>query len=104
MLPVKVTPKGGRNCILPYVEGDEAIKLKVAVPPEEGKANAAVIALLASEFSIAKSRITILSGTQARQKQVGITLQSDPELDALVIKLGQLLQATPEGCFTLIKA
>ncbi len=103
MLPVKVTPKGGRDCILPYMEGDEGIKLKVAVPPEGGKANAAVLALLASELNIAKSKLAIVSGTQARQKQVGVTLQAESELNALILRLSQMLQVSPESGFTLLK-
>jgi uncharacterized protein (TIGR00251 family) len=48
------------------------LKLAVGAPPEDGKANAAVIALLAKTFRVAKSAISVVSGATDRRKLVEI--------------------------------
>lgn len=64
-LAVRVTPKASRARI--EVEGN-AIRVYVTVVPEDGKANAAVQALLAKALGIAKSRVTLIRGATARDK------------------------------------
>lgn len=65
-LALRVTPRAGRNS----VEGvrDGRLLVKVTAPPDEGKANAAVVKLLAKHFSIPPSSIELLSGATAREK------------------------------------
>jgi len=52
-------------------EGDSFI-LKVKEPAREGKANQAVIKLLAEHFSIPKSQVRILSGFKSRNKVIEV--------------------------------
>jgi hypothetical protein len=52
-------------------EGDSFIA-KVKEPPKEGKANQAVIKLLAEHFGVAKSRVRILSGIKSKNKVVEV--------------------------------
>jgi uncharacterized protein (TIGR00251 family) len=52
-------------------EGDSFIA-KVKEPPKEGKANQAVIKLLAEHFGIPQSRVRILSGFRSRNKVVEV--------------------------------
>jgi len=52
-------------------EGDSFIA-KVKEPPKEGKANQAVIKLLAEHFGVAKSRVRILSGLKSKNKVVEV--------------------------------
>jgi len=52
-------------------EGDSFI-VKVKEPPREGKANQAVIKLLAEHFGVPHSRVRILSGFRSRNKVVEI--------------------------------
>ncbi len=52
-------------------EGDSFI-VKVKEPPKEGKANQAVIKLLAEHFGVPQSRIRILSGFRSRNKVVEV--------------------------------
>jgi uncharacterized protein (TIGR00251 family) len=47
----------------------QALKVKVAVPPEQGKANEAVTKLLAESFGIKASDVSLLSGQAGRQKR-----------------------------------
>ena len=52
-------------------EGDSLI-LKVKEPAREGKANQAVIKLLAEHFSVPKSQVRILSGFKSRSKVIEV--------------------------------
>ena len=72
---MRLTPKGGRDRIDGWArasDGSSHLKARVAVPPEDGKANAALIALLAHSMGIAKSALTIVSGEKARLKIIAI--------------------------------
>jgi uncharacterized protein (TIGR00251 family) len=52
-------------------EGDSFI-VKVKEPPREGKANQAVIKLLAEHFSVPQSQVRILSGFSSKNKVVEV--------------------------------
>ena len=70
---VRVSPRASRQGVEGIVrEADGAKLLKVAVnaPPEDGKANKEVLALLAKTMGIAKSRLSLVSGETARKKVV----------------------------------
>ena len=65
-IPIRVQPKASADRII----GEHAGCLKVAVcaPPEDGKANDAVVKLLSKKLDVSKSSIKILSGHTSRQK------------------------------------
>ncbi|MDF3075031.1 MAG: hypothetical protein K0S54_2698 [Alphaproteobacteria bacterium] len=68
---VRVSPRSSRQGIEGLIRDENGAKfLKVAVnaPPEDGKANKEVLALLASTIGIAKSRLSLVSGETARKK------------------------------------
>jgi len=76
---LRVQPRARRNRIDGLVaEADGGVALKVAVtaPPEDGKANAAVIALLARAWDLPKSAFTVVVGATDRRKI--IHLQGEP--------------------------
>ena len=52
-------------------EGDSFI-VKVKEPPKEGKANQAVIRLLAEHFGVPQSQVRILSGFKGRNKVIEV--------------------------------
>jgi uncharacterized protein (TIGR00251 family) len=52
-------------------EGDSFI-VKAKEPPKEGKANQAVIKLLAQHFGVPQSQVRILSGFRSRSKVIEI--------------------------------
>jgi uncharacterized protein len=72
---LKVTPKAKRNQfggLLDEPDGGKALKVGVTAAPEGGKANEAVIDLLAREWGVAKSAISVVSGATDRRKLVEI--------------------------------
>lgn len=84
-LALRVQPKAKRNAILGEQAG--ALKVSVTAPPEDGRANDAVLALLREAFNLSRSQLTLLSGQTNRNKVVlvrGVT----PE------QLGKLISAT----------
>lgn len=68
-LALRVTP-GARSESVALAEGQVAIKVRAK--PEDGKANAAVLALLAGALGLPASRITLLRGATGRDKLVQI--------------------------------
>lgn len=63
------------------------LRLRVAAVPDKGKANAAVIALLAKALGVPKSAIAVTSGETARLKTVRIAGDRGALITALA-KLG----------------
>jgi hypothetical protein len=72
---VRLTPRGGRNAIEGWssgADGAEYLKARISAPPENGKANAALIAVLARALDVPKSTIRIAGGQTARIKTIEI--------------------------------
>jgi uncharacterized protein len=77
-ISVRVSPGSKSTAVVgPYLEG---WKLRVAAPPESGKANDAVVHLLAQALSLPTNRVTIVAGHASRNKVVEI---DGPSLDAV---------------------
>ena len=75
-LRLRVVPGAAR----PGVVGrhGDAWKVRVAAPAEAGKANAAVVTLLAGTLDVPRSRISVTSGRSSRDKVVALEgLSSD---------------------------
>lgn len=69
LLIIHVQPKANRNAI--EVDGDKIV-VRVIAAPENGKANDAVVALLAKKLGVAKRSIAVTRGHKARDKQLDI--------------------------------
>jgi uncharacterized protein (TIGR00251 family) len=73
---VRLTPKGGRDAVEGW-EADSAgvshLKARVRAAPESGKANGALIDLIAKELDVSRSSVVIVGGEKARLKTVAIT-------------------------------
>lgn len=88
---MRLTPRGGGDRIEGWQRGaDESwhLKARVSVAPEDGKANASLLALLARELHIPKSRLTIASGATSRLKTIVATGDTD-QLTARLTALGE---------------
>lgn len=75
ILAIHVTPKASRNAIGLVehdIEGKVWLRVRVTVPPEDGKANKAVIKLLSKQWKIPASKFSIISGDTARYKRLRV--------------------------------
>ncbi|PHY19147.1 DUF167 domain-containing protein [Caulobacter sp. BP25] len=73
LLSVRLTPRGGRDAIEGWALDSEHrpyLKVRVASPPVDGAANAALIAFLAKTLKIPRSAVTLASGEAARIKRL----------------------------------
>ena len=79
MLIVRVTPNAkseGTAGIWRGADGTPALQLRVRSKPQDGAANAAVVALLSKTLNVPKSQISIISGSKDRLKSV--LIKGDP--------------------------
>lgn len=71
-LALKVTPGAKRNEVLgwedDYPQVGRVLKLKIAAPPVEGKANKEIILFLAKTLGLPKSAVELVHGTSGRIK------------------------------------
>ncbi|MGI9462971.1 MAG: DUF167 family protein [Aestuariivirgaceae bacterium] len=91
VLSVRVTPKAGAEAVdrlHQAADGSIALKLRVTQPPDKGKANKAVIALLAKRLGFAKSALSIVAGETARDKQIKICGRPEAIASALDVVAG----------------
>ncbi len=89
---------------MPYLTGDDVVKIKVSSPPEDGKANVAVLKLLASVCGIPKSRLQVVSGEKSRNKQLAISLSSPADAETVLNRLAIAMQTEPSDCFQVVAA
>lgn len=93
---VRLTPKAARTEIQGLArdaDGRTAVKARVTAAPEGGKANAALIKLLATEWGVAKSSVSIIAGASDRRKIVflaGDPQRLGPKVDAWIDALPRL--------------
>jgi uncharacterized protein (TIGR00251 family) len=75
IIALHVIPKASRNEVVGWVatqDGERALKVKVTTAPEDGKANKAVIALLAGCWGCPRAGLEIISGSASRHKKLKI--------------------------------
>lgn len=70
-LQVKVVPGSSRDCIAGWL-GD-ALKVRVSAPPERGKANAAVEAIVAEALGVPRECVRIVAGQTSARKVLEIS-------------------------------
>ena len=78
---MRLTPKASVNRIQGLIAdagGGMALKASVTAVPEKGKANAALIKLLAKAWSLPKTSLTVISGVTDRNKVLHI--EGDPNV------------------------
>ena len=69
-LRLRVSPGAARSRVVG--RHGEAWKVRVAAPPEDGKANDAVLDLLADVLRVPRGRVELVSGRTARDKVVAL--------------------------------
>jgi uncharacterized protein (TIGR00251 family) len=70
-LRVKIIPRSPRNEFAGELS-DGTLKIKIAAPPEKGKANVALCAFLAEHYGVPKENVKVVSGHTSPLKLVRI--------------------------------
>ncbi|MDM7956707.1 MAG: DUF167 family protein [Blastomonas sp.] len=74
-MAVRATPRAARSRIAGAgqdADGRAVLLVRIAAPPAEGAANAALIDLLAAALAVRKRDVAVQSGETARNKQVHV--------------------------------
>ena len=71
---MRVGPRASRTAIVGVMgeDADAVVKIALAAPPVEGRANEALIAFLADVFDVSRSAVEIVVGEQSRKKVVRV--------------------------------
>ncbi len=89
---MRLTPSGGADRIDGWVcdaDGKFYLKARVRAAPEDGKANAALEALIAKALGFAKGRVSVARGVSARMKVLEIEGAGEAEVAAFVARFGE---------------
>lgn len=71
ILRLKVIPRSPKSEFA-GVLADGTLKVKIAAPPEKGKANEALVAFLAGHYGVPRAAIKIVSGHGTPRKRIEI--------------------------------
>ncbi|MBN1613853.1 MAG: DUF167 domain-containing protein [Deltaproteobacteria bacterium] len=78
---ILVLPRSPRNEVAGAVDG--ALKLRIAAPPTEGKANAECMRYLSQLLRVPKAQVALIGGHKSRKKTVCITGVKAEAIEAL---------------------
>jgi len=70
-LAVRATPNASADAVLLPEDGG-ALRVRVTAPPEDGRANEAILALLAKALGQPRSSLELLRGATGRDKLIGL--------------------------------
>ena len=84
ILPVRAKPGARKTGI--QGERNGALVVAVTAPPEDGRANAALVEVLHEQLGLKRSRIELLSGEKIRDKRFLLRDITRAEVEALVEK------------------
>ncbi|MDF1753407.1 MAG: DUF167 domain-containing protein [Verrucomicrobiales bacterium] len=89
-LKIRVIPNAKQSCLVDWFAGQdgELLRIRLAAPPVDGKANKALIVFLSKTLGVGKSDVKLVRGEKNRQKTIEIaSLSSDQlreKIDALL--------------------
>ena len=92
MLPVRLTPKSGRDEIVSVEDfgGEAVLKARVRALPEDGRANEALERLIARWLKVPPSSVKVAQGGKSRLKQVMIEGDAEELARLIAAKLAEL--------------
>jgi uncharacterized protein len=99
VLHVRLTPKSSSARIAGAEDhgGKPVLKAYVTAPPEDGKANAALAALVADWLGVPKSTVTMAAGQKSRLKSVAVAGDAKSLLEKIAALLtGPEAAASPK--------
>jgi len=102
VLHIRLTPKSSAARIAGVEDhgGKPVLKAYVTTPPEDGKANTALLALIADWLGVPKSAVDLASGQKSRLKSVVVNGEPDKLLEkmsGLLADLSKRAQSKTKG-------
>jgi Uncharacterized conserved protein len=82
VVEAKVIPGASRSELAGLRDG--ALLVRVAAPPEKGKANEELRACLAAALGLSKSEIELIAGATSRHKRLSLPLEAEDRLRRIV--------------------
>jgi len=80
VLAIHVQPGASHNEIVG--EHGNALKIRLAAPPSDGRANAALVAFVAERLGVLRSQVELIGGAASRQKRVRVSGTTLDEVEA----------------------
>ena len=81
MFTIRVTPRASATTVAG--ERDGVLLVRVTAPPVEGKANDAVVALLAEMLGMPRGEVQVVGGASSRTKRVSVPRDAEAALHRL---------------------
>jgi uncharacterized protein (TIGR00251 family) len=81
LVEVKAVPGAARSMVAGLRDG--ALLVRVAAPPDKGKANEELRSCLADALGIAKSEVELVSGATSRRKRLSLPASVESALRSL---------------------
>ena len=69
-ITVRLSPRASRDEVGPF-EGD-VLRVRVTAPPVDGRANRALVRLLAKRLGVARGDVRVIVGEKARRKVIAV--------------------------------
>ena len=82
---IRVVPRASRSELTGFRDG--ALKLRIASPPVDGKANQECVRMVADFLRVKKGQVTIVSGHASRTKTVAVEGAKAKEVTARLAEL-----------------
>jgi uncharacterized protein (TIGR00251 family) len=82
-LEIRLQPRGGRDQVMG--ERDGAVLIRIAAPPVDGKANAALIAFVAKTVGVPKGSVVIIRGETSRNKIIRVAGRAADDVRAALL-------------------
>lgn len=92
-LAISVQPSARRSELVGLRAG--ALRIRLAAPPVEGRANEALVAWLADELALPRRAVLLLSGQSGRLKRVLVHAEVDAVRAWLELRLGPVAGSSP---------
>ncbi|MFL6652511.1 MAG: DUF167 domain-containing protein [Sulfurifustaceae bacterium] len=94
-LAVKVIPKAARDGVAGWMS--DVLKVRVTAAPERGKANTAVLGMIAAALRVPRDSVRLIAGAASERKLLEIDGLTDAELRARLGECGKT-GLTRHGC------
>jgi uncharacterized protein (TIGR00251 family) len=92
VLAVRLTPKSSKDEVsgVESYDGNAVLKARVRAVPDKGKANAAVIKLIAKWLGVPRSMVGLASGGKSRLKSIAVSGDTQELLELIEDRLAEL--------------